>query len=51
MTLAIKAYIGKSKINLAIKCFFYAGLNLGPLVFQSDVFLTDLTWQELIEGY
>ena len=26
-------------------------LNLGPHVIHSDAYLTELTWQRLIEGY
>ena len=31
-TLEIKAYVGKRKINLAIKCYLQWALNMGPLV-------------------
>ena len=31
-TLAIKTYVGKRKINLAIKCYLQWALNMGPLV-------------------
>ena len=31
-TLEIKAYVGKRKINLAIKCYLLWALNMGPLV-------------------
>ena len=37
-TLAIKAYIGKSKINLAKTVT--SRLNVGPLVIHSDTYLT-----------
>ena len=43
--LTINAYIKESKINSAV------GIERGPLVFYSDAFLTELTWQVLIEGY
>ena len=32
------------------KCYLHYGLNLGPLVIHFDTFLTELTWQVLIEG-
>ena len=33
------------------KKFSQWGLNLGSLMVHSDAFLTELTWQVLIEGY
>ena len=50
-TLAMKAYVRKNKINLVKWCYNQWGLNLGRLVIHSDAYLTQLTWQVLIEGY
>ena len=33
------------------KCYLQWGLNMGPLVIHSQAHLTELTWQELIEGH
>ena len=41
---------GKSQ-KISNKSYLQWGLNLGPLVFYSIAFLTELTWQVLIEGY
>ena len=49
--LAIKVYTGKSKINSAKKRYLQRELNMGPFVIHSNAFLTELTWQVLIEGY
>ena len=48
--LAIKAHVGESKINSA-KRIPHWGLKMGLLMIYSDAFLTELTWQVLIEGY
>ena len=36
------AYVGKSKINSS-KSYLHWELNMGPLEFYSDTFLTELT--------
>ena len=41
--LAIKAYVGKSKLNSANKNYIHLGLNLGTLVFHFNAFLTVLS--------
>ena len=47
-TLSVNAYVKKSKINSAKTSYLQWGLNLGPLVIDSDAFLTE---QVLIKGY
>ena len=43
--MAIKVYVGKSKIiQQKEKNDLLQGMNLEPLVFNSDAFLTQLTW-------
>ena len=37
--------------KLSEKRYLKWGLNMVPLVFHSDAFLTELTWQVLIEVY
>ena len=41
--LAIKAYVGKSKLNSANKNYIHLGLNLGTLMFHFNAFLTVLS--------
>ena len=43
--LAMKAYVGKN-VTIQLK-----EVGVGPVVFFSDAFLTELTWQVLIEGH
>ena len=43
--LAIKDYTWKGKNRFSKKGYLPWGLNLGPDVFYSDTFLTELTWQ------
>ena len=55
--LAIKAYVGKSKINSAKKLLTFEietgtlELMVTHLVLYSYAFLTELTWPVLSEGY
>ena len=55
--LAIKAYVGKSKINSAKKLLTLEietgtlELMVTHLVLYSHAFLTELTWPVLSEGY
>ena len=45
-TLAIKAYMGKIKIN-STKYVGIESVTLGPLAFYCHAFLTELTWHYL----
>ena len=48
--LAIKTYVGKTKVN-SLKSYLQWELNMGPLVFYFEAFLTELiTLQVLTEG-
>ena len=48
--LAIKVYVGKNKMNSAKK-LPPVGIEPGMYYVHFDAFLTELTWQVLIEGY
>ena len=47
----IKTNVGKRKICSVKNITSSQGLNLGPLVIHSDVYLTKVIWQVLIEEY
>ena len=51
MLLFLYWLLDEEQNNFSKKSYLQWGLNLGSLVIHSDVYLTELTWQVLIEGY